>query len=194
MANVLVDRQLDMGRFVGYLQDRRAEVENPKHAAMLGVLIEHCIAEVKDLNIERTMATLIADPVYHYWGDRSVMRAGGVDPPRSAHRAEVQAAYEAGMREGWLSMHTLELEVERFFINDDAIAWDGMQYARVPGGALAANGEPFPDGGTVEDEYIKASRSAVFISFRDGRMVGEDFYLDGEISTTRVASHDQVGA
>lgn len=185
-----VVRQLDMGNFIAYLEARRAEVENPRHSAMLDVLIEHTIAEVRDLDIERTMDTLVEEPVYHYWGDLVAMRMGGIDPPRSANRAQVRAAYEDGMREGWLRMDTLEIEVERFFISDEAIAWDGVQYMRVPGAALAANGEPFTDGGTVDDAYIKASRSAVFISFRDGRMVGEDFYLDGQIETSRVAEHD----
>ncbi|EFL21187.1 hypothetical protein SSOG_00899 [Streptomyces himastatinicus ATCC 53653] len=34
----------DMARFVEFLQAGKAETENPKHAAMIAVLIEHSVA------------------------------------------------------------------------------------------------------------------------------------------------------
>jgi hypothetical protein len=167
----------DMARFMDFLEARKAETKNSKHAAMIGVLIEHSLAEVRDHDIDRTMSTLVQDCVYHYWGDASTVEQIGT---RVADRERVRANYLADMANGGLEMDSLEVEVEHFFINDDAIAWDGYLRFRVSGAALAATGVPLPDGGTVEDDYVRRTRAVIVIPFRDGLMVGEDFYFDGQ--------------
>jgi hypothetical protein len=166
----------DMARFIDFLEARKAETENPKHTAMIDVLIEHSLAEVRDHDIDRTMSTLVEDCVYHYYGD-PLMASG---ERRVTYRDAVRANYLADMAAGALDMDSLEVEVEHFFINDDAIAWDGYARFRVPGAALAAQGVPLPDGGTADDVYVQRTRTAIFIPFRDGLMVGEDYYFDGQ--------------
>ncbi|MEU1272600.1 hypothetical protein [Streptomyces sp. NPDC005799] len=174
----------DMARFVEFLEARKAETENPKHAAMISLLIEHSIAEVRDHDIDRTMATLVDDCVYHYWGDAGAIEMNG---GRVAHREEVRANYLAQMANGALAMDSLEVEVDHFFVNDDAIAWDGYVRIRVPGAALAELGGPLPDGGTVDDVFVQRTRAAIFIPFRDGLMVGEDYYFDGKGTLEKAA-------
>jgi hypothetical protein len=172
----------DMARFIDFLEARKAETENPQHAAMIDLLIEHSVAEVRDHDIDRTMATLVEDCVYHCYGDpAAIERQGG----RIADRDTVRANYLVNMANGMLAMDGLEVEIEHFFINDDAIAWDGWTRLRLPGAALAEAGVPLPDGGTADDVFVHRSRTAIVIPFRDGLMVGEDFYLDGRATLER---------
>ncbi|MGW0950181.1 hypothetical protein ACWD4O_47780 [Streptomyces sp. NPDC002623] len=174
----------DMARFIDFLEARKAETENPKHAAMIDLLIEHSVAEVRDHDIDRTMATLVDDCVYHCYGDPvAIAQQGG----RVADRDTVRANYLQNMANGMLAMDSLEVEVEHFFISDDAIAWDGYTRLRLTGAALAEAGVPLPDGGTADDVFVHRSRTAVVIPFRDGLMVGEDFYLDGQGTLERAA-------
>ncbi|MBO4252310.1 hypothetical protein [Streptomyces griseorubiginosus] len=177
-------RPPDMGRFVEFLEARKAETENPRHAAMIGVLIEHSVAEVRDHDIDRTMATLVEDCVYHYYGDPALIKQSGGPV---IHRDGVIANYLANMANGTLDMDSIEVEVDHFFINDDAIAWDGWARLRLPGSVLVASGATLPDGGTVDDFYVLRSRQAIVIPFRDGLMVGEDFYLDSQGTWEKVS-------
>ncbi|MFD8646943.1 nuclear transport factor 2-like protein [Streptomyces mirabilis] len=167
----------DMARFIDFLEARKAETKNPRHAAMIDLLIEHSVAEVRDHDIERTMATLVDDCVYHNYGDPgAIARNGGP----VAYRDAVRANYLENMANGSLDMDGLEVEIDHFFISDEAIAWDGYVRLRLPGAALAETGVALPDGGTADDVFVLTARQAIVIPFRDGLMVGEDFYLDGQ--------------
>ncbi|MFI0821997.1 nuclear transport factor 2 family protein [Streptomyces sp. NPDC021098] len=170
-------RKPDMARFVDFLEARKAETKNPRHAAMIALLIEHSVAEVRDHDIDRTMATLVEDCVYHYYGDPVMVEHSGGS---AVHRDTVRANYLANMANGSLDMDSIEVEVEHFFINDDAIAWDGYARLRMSGAALVEAGIPLPEGGTVDDDFVHRARQAIVIPFRDGLMVGEDFYLDSQ--------------
>jgi len=152
---------------------------------MIGLLIEHSVAEVRDLDIDRTMATLVEDCVYHHWGDSRTLETFGRRPV--VDRKMVRANYLAEMESGILRMDRIALDVERFFVSDDAIAWDGYVRLRVPGAMLAAAGTPLPDGGTAADDYVQTTRVAIVIPFRDGLMAGEDFYYDGQSILEKVA-------
>jgi hypothetical protein len=174
----------DMARFVEFLEARKAETGNPKHAAMIDLLIEHSVAEVRDHDIDRTMATLVDDCVYHYWGDAAMAAAIG---GQTIHRETVRANYLEQMANGRLAMDSLEVEVDHFFINDDAIAWDGYVRSLLSGAVLAEMGVPLPDGGTVENFFVQRTRAAIVIPFRDGLMVGEDYYFDGQGTVEKTA-------
>ncbi|GHB59115.1 hypothetical protein GCM10010306_060780 [Streptomyces umbrinus] len=174
-----------MAKFVDFLEARKAETQNPKHAAMIGLLIEHTVAEVRDLDIDRTMATLVDDCIYHHWGDRQMLELLG--SPRDADRQAVRASYLANMENGLLSMDNIELDVEHFFVSDDAIAWDGYIRMRLPGAMLAEAGMSLPDGTTAEDDFVMTVRAVIVIPFRDGLMVGEDFYYDGRPTLEKLA-------
>lgn len=187
MVEAVARRVPDMSKFVDFLEARRAQTENPRHAAMLDVLIEHSVAEVRDLDIDRTMATLVDDCVYHHYGDRAFLQGGALARVLQGPD-EIRAYYLQGMESGMLRMDRLEVEIEHFFISDEAIAWDGFVRLRLPGSVLAAAGAPLPDGGTAEDDYVQTIRTAIVIPFRDGLMVGEDFYYDGQPTIERLAA------
>ena len=48
------------------IEDRLASTTNPRHRAMLEVVIEHARAEA-ERTVDRLMATLVDDPQYHFW-------------------------------------------------------------------------------------------------------------------------------
>lgn len=185
MTQMTGARLPDLTKFVDFLEARKAEAENPKHAAMIGLLIEHTVAETRDLDIDRTMATLVDDCVYHNWGDRRVPELLAL--PREADRDAVRASYLTHMKSGVLKMDNIEVDVEHFFVSDDAIAWDGYSRVRLPGAMLAKAGVPLTDGGTPEDDFVLTVRTMIVIPFRDGLMAGEDFYYDGHPTLKKVS-------
>lgn len=152
---------------------------------MLDLLIEHCSAEVRDHDVERTLATLVENCVYHWRGDKQTLESWN-KRPGAWNREEVRADYEAGMKSGQLAMDSMGTDVDHFFISDDAVAWAGIIYAAVPGGALASAGFSLPADGTEEDSFLATYRAVMVIPFRDGLMVGEDFYVDGLESLTKI--------
>ena len=152
---------------------------------MLDVLIEHCYAEVRDHDVERTMATLVEDCVYHWRGDKKTL-ASWNKRPGTWNREEVRADYEAGMMSGQLAMDSMGTDIDHFFITDDAVAWAGTIHAAVPGRVLVGAGFSLPAGGTEQDSFRATYRAVMVVPFRDGLMVGEDFYVDGLESLAKI--------
>ena len=73
------------------IEERLAVTANPRHRAMLQVVIEHARAEA-ERSVDRLMATLVDDPHYHFWvGGRDVGPKGrdGSSPTTSSSWAVV---------------------------------------------------------------------------------------------------------
>ena len=110
------------------IEERLAITTNPRHRAMLEVVIAHARAEA-DRSVERLMATLVDDPQYHFWvGGRDVgpkgrtavvvyyeqfVGSGGavfespkdrlvVDDHNVVSEAEVRTSYPARSEAAWL--------------------------------------------------------------------------------------------
>lgn len=110
---------------------------------MIDLLVEHSVAEVRDRDIDRAMETLVEDCVCHCYGEPAAIEQQG---GRVADRAAVRANYLANMESGMLTMEGLEVEIEHFFVSDDAIARDGRTRLRLPGAALIGASVPCPTG------------------------------------------------
>jgi hypothetical protein len=176
-------RRPDFRTFLSLLESQRSKATNARHAEMLDVLIEHCVAEVLEADLDRTMETVADDGVYHYWGGADAgPRQSGV---RTANKTQQRGLYEIMLSGGPLT-HKLSIDVERFFINDDAICWDGMVNMYATGTDLLAQGRKLPAGGRPEDEYVTRSRCAIFISFKDKKLVGEDYYFDSDLEVFKI--------
>jgi hypothetical protein len=173
-------------RWVAFLERAKKSVTDPKHQAMIDVFIEHLVAETSN-QLERTMATLVPDAVYHVWGQTPI----GPDAPEGskASREQVRANYEAGMNSS-RGFPRYELKTERFFVGDDGLAMDGTILAPVIGTELVAWGQELPAGTAEDDEFVVSQRLALFIPFRDGLMVGEDMYWDPKILIQKAESFD----
>jgi hypothetical protein len=80
----------------------------------------------------------------------------------------------------------LSIDVDRFFINDDAICWDGMVHMSATGTELVAQGRTLPVGGRTDDEYVTRTRCAIFVSFKGKKLVGEDYYFDSDVEVFKI--------
>ena len=90
--------------------ERLAETTNPRHRRMLETLIEHDQAEAV-CDIERTMATLTAHPVYgRFWGSVDVAPKG---------YSEVRAYYERLFAQGGIG--NLRSTMKNLVVDDHTI-------------------------------------------------------------------------
>jgi hypothetical protein len=78
------------------------------------------------------------------------------------------------------------MDIERFWVCDDGIAMDGVLHRLHRVEELGAMGEVAPDGLSPEEEVVHSRRTALFVSFRDGLMLGEDLYYDATATVTPV--------
>lgn len=168
-------------RWVEALRQRAESVKDPAHLEMIDCFIEHMVAE-RTGDLDRFMRTMIDEPVYRSWG-RS--RPPGVAP--SVRRcAEIRALYDGMMLQRPGGFPEFELEMERFFVGDDGLAMDGYLHRLARAEELESLGEERPASAAPDDHYVVTRRTALFVSFHDGRMVGEDRYYDSVASVTAV--------
>ncbi len=167
-------------RWVDALRARAKDVADPGHLAMIDCFIEHMVSE-RSGNIERFMRTMVEEPVYRSWG-----RVRPQDEPPSLRRGEqIRLLYQA-MMDRADGFPEFELEMERFFVGDDAMAMDGVLHRLVRADELEDNGHARPEGTPDDAPFVVSARTALFISFVDGRMVGEDLYYDSTATVTGV--------
>ncbi len=165
-------RDVDYRRWVRFVEERKGETTVPAHARMIDCFIEHMVSE-RSGEIDRFMRTMVDDPVYRSWGRP---RPAGAAPVVRG-RDEIKARYKALMArpDGFPQF---ELETERFFVGDDGIAMDGTLRQQLRGSELGGAGVGLPDAGSPDDVFVVSRRMALFVSYRDGLMCGEDCYYD----------------
>jgi hypothetical protein len=166
----------DAMAWVAWLEVERGRTTNGRHEAMLTVFIEHLRAEA-DRDIDRVMATVVADPSYsHYvFGDGPGRALTSWDAVRNKYieRFEKTPSFY---------VHA-EIRPHRYFISDEGLCCDGEMHLLVDSDAVIAMGLTIPEPGTSEDLYVVMAKMALFVSYRDGLIVGEDVYWgDTEVS------------
>lgn len=176
------DAQVSYERWVEALQKKAADVTETRHRRMIDCFIEHMVAE-RSGDVDRFMRTMVDDCAYRSWGKP---RPAGV-PPQVRHRDEIRAMYEQMMLHRRGGFPQFEFDMERFWVGDDGIAMDGTLHRLHRVEELASMGEPVPDGAAAGDEVVLSRRTALFISFRDGLMLGEDLYYDTASTVAPVA-------
>ena len=187
MIEAVGSRAPDMTKFADFLQARRAEIENPKHAAMLDGLIEHSIAEVRDLDIDRTMATLAGDCVYTTTEIRPRCR------PRAC-RGSCRAATKYGRTTcmAWRAAPSAWTGSKSRSSTSSSATTPSRgtgSYALVfPEARWSRRACPCPGEVRPEDDYVHMIRTAIVIPFHDGLMLGEDYYFDGQPTIEKLAS------
>jgi hypothetical protein len=129
---------------------------------LLSVVIEHGKAEAAR-SLDRLMATLVAEPQYHFW-------VGGRDVGPKGYDA-VRRYYEAFVIGGGA---VFESPKERIVVDDDTIAHEGRISNLVSGAIAKARGYNVPD---ETGHYLVRFRNVVFWSFDEaGLALGEDSY------------------
>lgn len=169
-------------RWIDRLRERTGDVTDPVHRAMVDCFIEHMVAE-RTGDVDRFMRTMVDDCVYRSWGK---VRPPGTPPP-VRRREEIRALYEDMMVHRRGGFPEFEHDMERLFVGDDGLVMDGLLHRLARTEELEALGETAPSGAQPDDEHVVSRRTALFVSFRDGLMLGEDLYYDSSSTVTPVA-------
>jgi hypothetical protein len=144
------------------LQARLDRTESTRQRTMLETVIEHVRAEI-DMSLDRLMATLVAEPEYHFW-------VGGKDVGPKGYDA-VRDYYATFVASGGAVMQSPK---DRIVVDDDNIVYEGVISNIVPGRVAKARGYTIDDEGA---HYLVRFRNVVFWSFdSDGLALGEDSY------------------
>lgn len=158
-----------ISQWVASLKERQSAIDGPQRRAELDLLIEHLMAEA-ERDLPRTMATLSPRGGYHSWGGSS---------PYTATIAEQERLYRTVLDRSENAFN-LGLEIERFFSGPDGICMDGMLHKEATADEVVAMGGALP-AGAGEGAFVVSRRMALFVSYADGLMAGEDMYRDDHV-------------
>lgn len=156
-----------ISQWIGALEERRSLLTDPQRIAEMDLLIEHLAAEeVRDL--PRTLATVSPRGGYHSWGGSK---------PYAASTAEQAELYQQALD---ASPHTFDLamEVERLHAGPDGICMDGELHKQAIVEEVVRMGFAPPAGASADEIFVVSRRMALFVSFLDGLLAGEDMYRD----------------
>jgi SnoaL-like domain len=163
------------GAAVQTLENAMAEATDPVILRNLRAVAEHIDAEVAG-DIERLMATLVGEPIYHIWGASKSVGPQGFD--------EVRANYQSLIRSG---KNRLTYEVTRVVADRRCVITEGHFRLAYPGAVLPfttlSTGEP-----VRHDHWYLVEYKCVVLwpMDPDGRILGEELYA-GE--APRVIQH-----
>lgn len=155
--------QLDQAKMWQAIEERLAATDNPRHRAMLEVVVEHSKAEAAR-SVDRLMATLVDDPQYHFWiGGRDMGPKGG----RGVRDYYVDFVSRGGA--------VFESPKERIVVDDHNVVSEAEVRNVVTGAIAKARGYHVPDD---TGHYVVRFRNVVFFTFGDDptRAIGEDSY------------------
>jgi hypothetical protein len=156
-----------IAQWLGILQKRKRSLTDDEQIAWMDLLIEHLAAE-HERDLPRTMQTISDRGRYNSWGGRNAY---------TATTAEQEAIYRTGL-EASPNTFNLTLEIERCFSGADGICMDGVLHKEFTGPAVLERGLQLPEGADQSDTFVVSRRLALFVSFLDGLMAGEDMYRD----------------
>lgn len=162
-------------QWVAAVEARKASLTDSVDVQRVDVLIEHLVAE-GDRDVKRTMRTIADGGVYHAWGGSKTS---------VATKAEQRRLYEAVYAEN-PDAFNLSMDIERFFVDVDGVCMDGVLHKEVTADALRAMGLEPPAGATEFDLFVVSRRQALFVSYVDGLMFGEDLYWDEGATVSRL--------
>ena len=170
---------LDFDQAVSWkaLEERRDRTESPRQRQLLQVVIDHVKAEVAR-SLDGLMATLVAEPDYHFWIDGKDRGPKGYDGVRSY--------YEAFVLGGGAVFESIK---ERIVVDDDTISHEGPVRNLVSGAIAKARGYTVPD---AAGHYLVTFRNVVWWSFDEaGLALGEDSYTTKDPDDwARIADED----
>ena len=144
------------------LEERLARTQHPRHRQLLSVVIAHGKAEAAR-DLDGLMATLVADPQYHF-------RTAGRDHGPKGYDA-VRAYYLDFVLGGGA---VFESPKERIIVDDDMVGHEGTLSTLVSGAIARRRGYDVP---AETGHYLVRHRGVVLWSFDDaGLALGEDSY------------------
>ncbi len=118
--------------------------------------------------LEPLMATLTAEPIYHFWGNEPSVLDG-----REAVRAFYQGMIAMGGQQ-------FEVVVQRIVVDDGAVVTEGQVKQVYKGAALKALGmDTVADEPVADDDLFMTTAQLVTVWPADagGKLIGEDIYF-----------------
>lgn len=163
-----------------HLEERLARTTSPRHRHMLQTVIDHARAE-SAASVDGLMATLCADPQYHFWSN-------GKDWGPKGHAA-VRGFYEnfVARGEGFFESHKA-----RIVVDDDTVVTETEMRQLVPGAVAAQRGYAIPD---PDGHYLVFARTVILWPFNQaGELVGEDSYGSSDTSVFEQVPDEELPA
>lgn len=158
---------IDPTRTWQMIEQRLETTSNPRHRQVLSIVLEHMIAEAAP-DLDRLMATVSADAVYHFWGNEGDSGPKGHDGVR-----EYYAAFVAS------KANHLEYKMDRLVVDDHALVTEGDLHMLLPGATAQQMGFPVDDPAA---DYLYVSRQLIVWPVNeDGLITAEDSYTSGPL-------------
>jgi hypothetical protein len=160
------------------LHKRLERTTSPRQRRMLQTVIDHAKAEAGG-DVDGLMATLNADPRYHFW-------SGGQDwGPKG--QAAVRGFYEDFVAGG---EGFFESRKARIVVDDDTVVTECELRQLVPGAVAARRGYPIPDPG---GHYLVFARTVILWPFNEaGELTGEDSYGSSDTSVFEQVPYSEL--
>jgi hypothetical protein len=156
------------------LRDFEARALSSRQAAMISNFREHTYQEMIGLDIDRLMATMVAEPALRYYGI-GLEPDVGYDAVRKHYEKSFPSRAEGGV----------SLNIERLVVDDVTLFVEGLAI-------LSSDFVTEGMGATLElaQPSVIAKRVAVVCPYLDGRMQYEAQYFDGIISRSDLVPLD----
>jgi hypothetical protein len=150
------------------LEERLERTTSPRQRRMLQTVIDHAKAEAAG-SVDGLMATLCADPRYHFWSRGQDWGPKG--------RAAVRGFYENFVAGG---EGFFESRKSRIVVDDDTVVTETEMRQLVPGAVAAQRGYAIPD---PDGHYLVFARTVILWPFNEaGELLGEDSYGSSDTS------------
>ena len=158
------------------LRERAADTANPRHKALLEEVANHMEAEI-NARLEPLMATLTAEPVYHFW------RVGPENMVLRGYDA-VAGFYSNMFATGGEQFHVV---VDRIIVDDGGVITEGQVRQVYKSADLIAMGLTEIRGKPTETHELWLSNAqliTVWPADPDAKLVGEDIYFGEDPMST----------
>ena len=158
------------------LRKRAAETSNPRHKKLLQEVANHMEAEI-NARLEPLMATLTAEPVYHFW------RVGPENMVLEGYDA-VAGFYSNMFATGG---EQFQVVLDRIIVDDGGVITEGQVRQVYTAEALNAMGITEVNGTSINNHELWLSNAqliTVWPADPNAKLVGEDIYFGEDPMTT----------
>ena len=158
------------------LRDLAAATDNPRHKKLLEEVANHMEAEIKG-QLEPLMATLTAEPVYHFW------RLGPENMTLEGYEA-VAGFYSNMFSTGGEQFHVV---LDRIVVDDGGVITEGQVRQVYKSVDLQQMGVSSAGEQAIEAHDLWISNTqliTVWPSDADAKLVGEDIYFGADPMST----------
>jgi len=164
----LIDPHASWAALERRAKDFSGSEHNEKIAALILMVRDHMACEIKG-EVDGLMATLTAEPVYHFWGNGDPMVLEG--------RAAVEGFYRDMMSRGG---NQFEVVVENVIADLDRVVTEGQVKQVYTAEMLAAMEMQDVNGAAVDSSELWLSNAQLITVWPNdghGKLVGEDIYF-----------------